>query len=272
MRTSMLPGIIHRPGVGTTAGILQKQALELKRLVIEQPILVVVEHGSKLLRQPDGEYLIRAGEAVAIAGGQTIDLINQPAADGSYRALWLVWDGALLAAHALAHPEQPAIRGVLPLRGHDDAWLAAFRRAVEAVGDAALPVDIARHRAAEALLWLGVYGGRFAPAESPTVAVKVRRLIGQDLAREWSAAAVASTLAMSEATLRRRLADEATNLSEILVDTRMSFALNLLQCSGQAVTQIAYHVGYQSPSHFAVRFRQRFGFSPSAIRQRALRA
>lgn len=272
MRTSTLPGIIHRAGVGTTAGVLQKQALEFKRVLIEQPILIVVEHGSKLLRQPAGEVLIRAGEAVAIAAGQTVDLVNQPAADGHYRALWLIWDGGLIAEHALTHAEQPAIRGLLRLSGRDDAWLAAFRRAVEAVGDTALPLDIARHRAAEALLWLGVHGGRFAPAESLTVAAKVRRLIGQDLAREWSAAAVAAALAMSEATLRRRLADEATSLSEILLDARMTFALNLLQCSGQAITQIAYHVGYQSPSHFAVRFRQRFGFSPSAIRQRALHA
>jgi AraC-like DNA-binding protein len=38
------------------------------------------------------------------------------------------------------------------------------------------------------------------------------------------------------------------------------------------VTQIALTVGYQSPSHFTVRFRRRFGFPPSAIRESGRRA
>lgn len=268
----MQPRIIHRPGVGTTASVLQKQALEFKRLFIDQPVLIAVERGSKALRHEKGECIIGSGEAVAIAGGQTVDLVNRPAADGSYRAFWLVWDRALIAAHALAHPAQPVIAQALPLLGQSAEFMAAFRRSVDAVEDEAMPVDIARHRAGEMLLWIGAQGGKFAPVEALTVAIKVRRLIGHDLARDWSAAAIASALAMSEATLRRRLADEDTSLSEILVDARMSFALNLLQCSAQPVTQIAFHVGYQSPSHFAVRFRRRFGFSPSAIRQGALRA
>lgn len=268
----MEPRIIHRPGVGTTAGVLQKQELEFKRLFIDQPVLIVVERGSKALRWAEGEYLIRAGEAIAIAGGQTVDIINRPAADGSYRAFWLVWDAALIAAHALAHPAQPVIRHAWPLPGQPGEFMAAFQRSVDAVEDEAISVDIARHRAGEMLLWIGVQGGKFAPYEALTAALRVRRLIGSDLAGDWSAAAIASAMAMSEATLRRRLAEEGTSLSEILLDARMSCALNLLQCSAQTVTQIAFQVGYQSPSHFAVRFRQRFGFSPSAIRQGAQRA
>ncbi len=77
---------------------------------------------------------------------------------------------------------------------------------------------------------------------------------------------------MSEATLRRKLADEGDCLSGILADARLSFALTLLQATTQPVTQIALAVGYQSPSHFTVRFRRRFGFSPSAIRETERRA
>jgi AraC-like DNA-binding protein len=77
---------------------------------------------------------------------------------------------------------------------------------------------------------------------------------------------VASAFAMSEATLRRKLADEGTSLSTILVDARMSFALTLLQSTTQPVTQIALAVGYQTPSQFAVRFRDRFGFVPTSVR------
>jgi transcriptional regulator GlxA family with amidase domain len=50
------------------------------------------------------------------------------------------------------------------------------------------------------------------------------------------------------------------------MDARMSLALTLLQASDLSVNNIANAVGYSSASRFAVRFRQRFGFAPSAIR------
>jgi transcriptional regulator GlxA family with amidase domain len=46
----------------------------------------------------------------------------------------------------------------------------------------------------------------------------------------------------------------------------MSLALTLLQATSLPVTQIAMNTGYESPSRFAVRFRQRFGFAPTAVR------
>ena len=73
-------------------------------------------------------------------------------------------------------------------------------------------------------------------------------------------------LEVSQATLRRRLAAEGSTLTELLVDIRMSTALTLLQATTQPVSHIALAVGYESPSRFAVRFRQRFGFAPTAVR------
>jgi AraC-like DNA-binding protein len=43
----------------------------------------------------------------------------------------------------------------------------------------------------------------------------------------------------------------------------------LLQSTDQAVNRIALDVGYESPSRFANRFRERFGFAPTAIRGHA---
>ena len=260
------PRIVARPGVGVTAGVLQQQDLEFKRLFIENPVLIFVERGIKALRWPGGEYLIRAGQAIALAGGQSVDITNRPEDDGSYRAHWLVWDDALLAAHADAHPHLTVIRHALPITPASEEFACAFRRATQAVEDDGLPAAIARHRLGELLQWIGTLGRRFEQVQALTMAVKVRRLIGQDIARDWSANAVASAVAMSEATLRRKLADEGTSLSAILVDARMSFALVLLQSTTQPVTQIALAVGYQTPSQFAVRFRDRFGFVPTAVR------
>jgi AraC-like DNA-binding protein len=262
----MEPRIAHRPSVGTTATVLQQQELEFKRLYIDQPVLIVVERGVKSLRWKTGECTIRSGEAVAIAGGQSVDITNRPADDGSYRAHWLVWDAALIAAYADQHLQQPVILHALPICMPEPGFAEAFLRAVESVEDALIPEEISRHRASEMLLWISMHGGRFEPSQAVALAVKLRRLIGQDLAREWSSASVAAAFAMSEASLRRKLADEHTTLSEVITDSRLSFALNLLQSTDQPVTQVALGVGYQSPSNFAARFRGRFGFPPSAIR------
>ena len=45
----------------------------------------------------------------------------------------------------------------------------------------------------------------------------------------------------------------------------------LLQVTDTPVSGIAYQVGYKSASRFSVRFKQRFGFSPTAIREGILR-
>ena len=77
---------------------------------------------------------------------------------------------------------------------------------------------------------------------------------------------MASELALFEVKLPHRLALEGTSLTALLVDARMASALTLLQATTQPVSGIAHSVGYESPSRFAVRFRQRFGFAPTAVR------
>lgn len=260
------PRIAIRPTVGAAAGILQQQELQFKRLFIEGPVLILVEEGIKSLRWPGGACQIRAGEAIALAGGQAVDITNQIGASGSYRARWLAWDNSLIAAHANTHSQQTVIQNALPIIGAPAEFTTAFHQASAAMEADGVPMDIARHRAAELLLWIGAHGGRFEQTRDLTLTVKIRRVIGQDVSGEWSASTVASAFAISEATLRRRLADEGTSLSAILVDTRMTFALQLLQSTAQPVTQIALSVGYQTPSQFAVRFRDRFGFPPTSVR------
>lgn len=262
------PRIIQRPGVGSCAGILQRQELEFKRLMVDQPVLILVLQGIKTLRWAHGEVHLQAGEALALAAGQSVDIINRMAPNGAYRARWLAWDPALIAAHAQHNPAQPVIRHALPIVAAGGEFTEAFQRALQAVEDPGIPAEIARHRIAEMLQWLALHGGRFEQTEPLTLSAKVRRLIGQDLAREWAAADVSASFAMSEATLRRKLAEEDNCLSDILSDTRLSSALSLLLSTSQPVMQIALSCGYQTPSHFAARFRQRFDFSPSAIRRK----
>jgi AraC-like DNA-binding protein len=262
----MEPQIFVRPGVGISADIRQEQELEFKHLFIEQSVLIYVQQGIKAVRWEGGEYIIRAGEAIAMSGGQSVDITNRLAPNGSYRAHWLVCDSSLVDRYGEANPQQSAIAQALPILQRSPEFAVALEQALLAVRDDSIPTEIARHRMAELLLWIGMHGGRFASARVLTLSAKIRSLIGRELTQNWSAAQVASVFAMSEATLRRKLASEDTTLSAILLDTRMSFALKLLQSTRQPITHIALQVGYQTPSHFAARFKGRFGFTPTAIR------
>jgi AraC-like DNA-binding protein len=71
---------------------------------------------------------------------------------------------------------------------------------------------------------------------------------------------------MSEATFRRRLAEQGQCFNSILIDVRMMTALVLLQVTDCPISEVAYQVGYESASRFSVRFKKRFGFSPMAVR------
>jgi AraC-like DNA-binding protein len=213
---------------------------------------------------------VRGGEAVVLAGGQTFDVTNRMSERGSYGARWLVWDPAVLEAFERTAPEGPVAQGVTLLGKADAAFADAFDRAIEAVGDAVhIPEAVARHRVTELLVWLSLKGVRVSAAENLSLATRVRRLFEASIADPWTIAAVADRFALSEATLRRRLALEGTTVGDLLIDVRMSQAMLLLQSTDQAVNRIALDVGYESPSRFANRFRERFGFAPTAIRGHA---
>nr|WP_276544326.1 helix-turn-helix domain-containing protein [Pseudomonas grimontii] len=71
---------------------------------------------------------------------------------------------------------------------------------------------------------------------------------------------------MSEATLRRRLAQENARFEDLLVDVRMHHGLMLVQTTDWSIIRIAEASGYRSRARFAERFKQRFGYLPSSVR------
>jgi AraC-like DNA-binding protein len=259
--------IHNRNGVGTAAYVIQLQALEFARLPIDQALLIRVHRGSKRLRWQGGEWVIHAGEAALVAAGQAFDVTNLVPDQGAYESAWLAWDTDLLAEHAERFPKRQMAEGVHLLGRLEPAFNVAFDQAhAMLTADAPLPHAIARHRMTELLHWLDLHGAGLAPTRPAKSSSRVRQLLVAAPDRRWSAAEIAERLAMSEATLRRRLASEGQSLSDLLVDVRMSHALILLQSTDRPISQIALDTGYESASRFAVRFRQRFGFAPTAVR------
>ena len=263
----MNAGILKRESVGVTARITQFQPLEFTRLYMSHPVLIVVVKGEKTVRWPGGEFVVHSGGAVAITGGQTLDILNRGADGGQYEAYWLVWDETLLSTFVSQHGNATqTIQQALPMATIPAGFHAACERAVQAIRDDAIPAPIAQHRMNEVLLWLHEAGGIFSMKEIVSTSHRVRCMLSQQPAHDWAVPDVAGTLAMSEATLRRKLAADNTRFSDLLLDVRMSCAIQLLQSTTIPVTRIAQEVGYDSSSHFSVRFKERFGFSPSALR------
>jgi AraC-like DNA-binding protein len=76
----------------------------------------------------------------------------------------------------------------------------------------------------------------------------------------------AERLAMSEATLRRRLQDEGTTFAGVLGDVRRELALHYLQERSNKLSDIASMLGYGSATAFDRAFRRWTGATPSRYR------
>lgn len=271
-RAAVQPREIHaRPGIGAAAHVLQGQGFKALRVHVGQAALVLVDRGIKTVRtERGGAVRAMPGQALVLAANQTVDFTNSVPRGSDYEARWLLFDDALLGdAYYLERVngvERDAPAHLLP---HVSEHLAAaFERACQALHPGtATPGPIARQRLLEVLHWLLEDGIALRiPTAGSRVADRVRAMITPQLDADWTSKRVAVELALSEATLRRRLAAEGTTLTELLIDARMSTALTMLQATTHPVVDIALSVGYESPSRFAVRFRQRFGFAPTALR------
>jgi CheY-like chemotaxis protein len=84
---------------------------------------------------------------------------------------------------------------------------------------------------------------------------------------------MADALAMSRATLYRKC-DEAFGVSpkECLWTFRLRQAAHLLRRTDGTVSEVAYACGFKTVPHFTRRFRERFGSTPAAYRNREARA
>ncbi|EQA37336.1 DNA-binding helix-turn-helix protein [Leptospira inadai serovar Lyme str. 10] len=259
--------ITSRDGVGITASVRQKFELYLSRVVTELPTLVYVKKGTKTMQREGVEYVVRAGEAVAIAGGWSFDVVNAPE-EGEFEASWLAFHPDIIRQFGETQYSSTPIEIAFTMSSLKSGFLEAFELAIESITTSrSIPTSVAAHRVTELLLWLSEYGKRFQISSHAKLTHRVRSVLNSAPANDWSASDIASQMAISEATLRRKLALESVSFSELLIDVRMSHALSLLQSTDLSIGEIAKEVGYESASRFAVRFRDRFGHSPADFRR-----
>jgi len=262
------PHLVFAEGLGISARVRQFRALEWTRLTIDFPTVILVIHGTKKLRWPGGAVTLLEGDAVALEPHKTIEFTDVLEGPGPFEARWMGWDPKLLAGLPLGQESDlAAFEYALKVPAIGGEFRAAILRAQEALEfRARLPEEVVRHRVLEPLIWLGSMGVRYQRESQVTLADRIRKLVSGSLDRSWTTDAFVRELAMSEATLRRRLAGEGTTLSQILTEARMSQALTLLQCTDESVASLCHRIGYESPSRFAHRFRQHYGIAPTEVR------
>jgi AraC-like DNA-binding protein len=257
-----------RDGIGLTANVVQRSTLRFSEVAVDQAALILLRHGVKTLNSGSRQWTARRGDALVVAGGQTLDIRNRLSPDGLYEARWVVWDPDLLTQQHLPPARRTTpLSSILHLTAVGDAFTSAVERAVEAIEKpAAIPAPVARHRMTELLLWLQEHGVTLVAHQPASIVARLRTLFSTRPGAAWALSATARQFGMSSATLRRRLADEGMTFGDVLADARMSCAMTLLQTTRRSISAVASDVGYASPSRFSVRFRARFGFAPSAIR------
>lgn len=259
--------IFVRPFVGAAARIIQHNRLRYSNIVINRPVIILVEQGTKILRLGETELTIRAGGAVALNQNQVFDVVNEADGNGAYQARWIAFDPHLVASYAPAEGIKRSIESALTLGIPPTGFIDAYDLATKAIASPdSVPDAIALHRMKELLIWLDLSGGRFNPPKPTGFEPRVRELLMANPGDDWTGERLCRMLGVSAATLRRKLAAEGWSFQSLLNDVRMSAAMQMLQSTDMPILHIAQDVGYESQSRFALRFRARFGFAPSAIR------
>ena len=98
---------------------------------------------------------------------------------------------------------------------------------------------------------------------------KVNALISSNLSNEqFNAQDLGAAMALSRSQLHRKLKVLVQmSPSRYIRFVRISKAKELLEEGGYNISEVAYHVGFVSPSHFTRIFQQQFGFKPSALKR-----
>jgi AraC-like DNA-binding protein len=245
--------------------LVQSNSARFRKLAIAQPMLILVRSGQKRVKVGRHTMVAKPGEAIALSGGALADVRNEAPPSAAYRADVFSVANSILRVPLQAAPSQTAHGAFSP----PAALIAHLDRLREEAP--VLPDTILKHRIHEVAIWLSALGIGWRSLDRPNLSFLVRDFVAQEPSRRWTLSDIRKLLAgrghaLSEASLRRRLAGEGATFTSLVIDARMTVALERLQTSSQSITRIALEVGYESASRFAVRFRARFGIAPSGIR------
>jgi AraC-like DNA-binding protein len=271
LRCFMAPG---RAGMHNHArNLFSYCALHRERLAaikLPHPIIGIVLRGRKEVWLGDVSQSFLPGSVIVLPRDVPLDVVNIPGETGIYESL------------VLEVPMLP--EGVAPLtlaerRGREAATRAfgvtlsddlveTLSHAATTIRDEEMSETVQALRLTEVLTLL-----RKLPEAralfTASLAEEVSWLIGSDPTRDWSVHHVAQSVGIGASTLRRRLAAEGSSFRKILRSERLRAGQSAL-AAGASSLIAGEASGYVSRSHFARRYRESFGTSPSGRAARRL--
>ncbi len=235
------------------------------------PTLLLILSGTLTFLFPHGPVTLIPSDGFALVNpGQFVDLDKRPAADGSpFRSLFITVSEATIERFRQLYPAAAAAENsASPLRTTQafGTVVPALIPLLESLKENNLSDARLEIRLFDLLQCLAEQGLAFSPPVRNSTGERLRRLLEQQPERRWTTKIAGQALAMSEATLRRRLNGENLKFDALLREVRLQHGMTLLQTTRWPLTQIADASGYLSAARFSARFRTRFGVSPARLR------
>ncbi|POE01406.1 helix-turn-helix transcriptional regulator [Pectobacterium odoriferum] len=236
----------------------------------EATLLLVLSGQLTILEQDTATVIDTSSQLCLITPDASADLTKMPGGhDSAFRSIFLTFSPMLLAHFYHRYPDEcvpiypPRPFTTLAL---DDELINTLQHLVEGITGNKLNESRLELRLMDMLLVLSERGYRFGVPPQPSVTTQLRTLISEEPEHHWTAQSAGRRLAMSEATLRRRLSAEQTRFEVLLLETRMQHAMMLVQTTSWSMQRLAEACGYKSSARFSERFKTRFGCSPTKIR------
>lgn len=250
-----------------------RQPQKLHAVPIHQPSIVLVLKGTKRIAFSSRSERFDVGDLALLPAGSELLMENIPCSrQQEYLALCLGFAPAtverFLASYG-SHLDWSEQRDVLMAKAPQSFTHIIKQRVnwcMEGDQDNQILNDLQQQ---EILSVCGYHNllGLLLQLKHPSWRQRVSGIISLDLSSKWKFGDVCRKLNVSESGLRRNLQAEGTSFSDLLEQARLVAGLALLQETSQPVSQVAAAVGYQSQSRFTERFKQRFGITPSQLKQ-----
>lgn len=172
-----------------------------------------------------------------------------------------------LRALAWPVPGMPAAPGIAHL---DSVALRRVRASIDALGSPARAGSVAA--LGHVMVVLGTIAdalGKLSMHEPHPAVLRAVRLLEESLAADWTVAALADAVGLSEGHLSRSFhrAFGAAPM-QVLAGLRTERAAAWLITSNAPLAEVGRRVGWPDPNYFARRFRARYGVSPREYRAR----
>lgn len=235
-------------------------------LYFRQILLFFIQSGSKRVIDAEKQEIIaETGDILIFPSETMVTMENRPIMENDYRALGIAYsnDSVLSVFSDKTTSTRPEIQ-LVRKNTHNLSMLVTHIEQTLKLEN--LDEAIRTHRLLEPLVWLKSQGLQVPIQIEESILSSVRKIIEADLSYSWTSKEVASQLAISEPTMRRRLSKNQQGFAKILLNTRLEYGLSLLQTTTASISEIAYESGFKTPSHFADVFKKRFGIQPKNIR------